>query len=54
MFREILKATPLAIGLTYALWHNAGIPFGGAAILAAFATPTIWLVPLLKREVSPR
>lgn len=54
MVREILKATPLAIGLTYALWQNAGIPFGWAALLAGFATPTIWLLPLLKREVSPR
>jgi hypothetical protein len=54
MFREILKATPLAAGLTYALWQNCGIPFGWATVLAAFATPTIWLVPLLKKEVSTR
>jgi hypothetical protein len=52
MVREVLKATPLAIGLTYALWQNAGIAFGWAAVFAAFATPTIWLVPLLKKELS--
>ena len=54
MFREIVKAAPLGIGLTYALWHNADIPFGWAAALAGFATPTIWLVPLLKKEFSRR
>jgi hypothetical protein len=54
MFREVLKASPLAIGLTYALWQNTGVPFGWALTLATFATPTIWLLPLLKKELSRR
>jgi hypothetical protein len=54
VFREIVRATPLGIGLTYALCQNAGIPFGWAAAFAALATPTLWLVPMLNKEFSRR
>jgi hypothetical protein len=53
MFREIVKATPLAAGLACAFWYN-GIPLAWATVLSALTTPTIWLVPLLKRETSNR
>jgi hypothetical protein len=53
MFREILKAAPLAAGLAWAFWYH-GIPLTWATALAALTTPTLWLVQLLKKEVSTR
>jgi hypothetical protein len=53
MFREIIRATPLAAGLGWAFWYH-GIPLAWATVLAALTTPTIWIVPLLKKEISRR
>jgi hypothetical protein len=53
MFREIIRVTPVAAGLAWAFWYH-GIPLAWAAGLAALATPTIWIVQLVKKEISPR
>jgi hypothetical protein len=53
MFREIVRLTPLAAVLAAALWYQ-GIPLGWATVLAALSAPTMWLVQLLRKEMSIR
>jgi hypothetical protein len=53
MFREIVKLTPFAAVLAGALWYQ-GIPLAWAGILATLSAPTLWLVQLVREEMSPR
>ena len=51
MFRDIVRAALIAVGLTCALWFT-GVPLLWAILFTALSAPTIYLVQLLRSEVS--
>jgi hypothetical protein len=51
MLRDVVRAALISLGLTCALWLT-GVPLLWAILFSPLSAPTIYLVQLLRSEVS--